>query len=350
MAVKTANIDFGSCSRPVSHPAYMWSLFRWLACSIIIFPIILASAANMMEFFYILDSGGWWKVALDKWECVFSADTGAFYTNLLVVVAFLKYQLELHRVGALCLLLFAKLTHCRFWEQREAARRKCEAQVRNINGNRLGLADEYVWVVVYFTVWMFFCLTCPIITPAFLIFIVCKYLVVIQNFRGSFTAKHDQPELLTCLTTATKQTIFASLFLQINFTLFMMIRQSLNEENSAITASSIFLLLVNLIILIINHRLSWSFPTKLFHHLWKPADQEEDGSCYQDDYENPYMTRDIEYDEDAPAKTTSGWKHLGLVGKKRRQASKYLPRDKIFSRTVGGATQKAIQKAARTLI
>ena len=67
-------------------------------------------------------------------------------------------------------------------------------------------------------------------------------------------------------------------------------------------------------------------------------------------FENPYMTRDIDYDEYAPAKTTSGWKHLGLVGKKRRQAIKYLPRDKIFSHTVGGATQKAIQKAARTLI
>ena len=66
------------------------------------------------------------EIALKKWECVFSAKTGAFFINLLILVSSLRCQLELHRVGDLCILLFSVVKHFRSWEKREAARRKCE--------------------------------------------------------------------------------------------------------------------------------------------------------------------------------------------------------------------------------
>ena len=342
IAVKIATVNFGSCSRTLSHPSYMRSLYGWLVCSTIIFPIILAGAGNMLEFTQSLNSGGW-DVALQKWECVFSADTGAFYINLLLVVASLKCQLELHRLSDWFQIVFTKIKNCSSWEQREAGRRTCEAFLTNRNGIRLALADDYVWVVVYFSVWMFFCLTCPIITPAFLLFMVCKYLVAIQNFRSFYTAKHDQAELVS---TAAKLIICASIFLQLNFTVFMIIRQSLQEEDSTITATAIFLLLVNFVILIINQRLNWSIPIRLFHHSRAPSQpqaddgEEELGVVYQDDYENPFMTKEVGYVDAEPVQKGQSW-----VDKQRRQTQMYLPGDQIASKGATKGVTKGVTKA-----
>ena len=65
----------------------------WLVCSVIIFPIILATTGNILEFSNTPRSGVW-EDAKQKWLCVFSADTGAFYINLLLVVASLRCQME----------------------------------------------------------------------------------------------------------------------------------------------------------------------------------------------------------------------------------------------------------------
>jgi hypothetical protein len=142
----------------------------------------------------------------------------------------------------------------------------------------------------------------------------------------------------------------------------MIIRQSIHEENSTITATAIFLLLVNLVILIIHQRLNWSTPIKLFNNSREPIQPEADdsegseelGVGYEDDYENSFMTKEISDDSSASANNKPAWKKLSWVGrrlqKRRRQADKYLPRDNIFSKTVGGAAQKAVQKAARTLV
>ena len=110
---------------------------------------------------------------------MFTGDAGSFYINLLVVVAFFKYQLELYRVGDWVQIIIAKIKNCRSSERTEAARRKCEAELANRNGTNLALAVDYVWVIIFFTVWMFFCLNFPLITTAFLLFIVSKYLVTV---------------------------------------------------------------------------------------------------------------------------------------------------------------------------
>ena len=193
------------------------------------------------------------NVALERWECVFSADTGAFYINLLIVISFVGCQMELHRFGDLCYLAYARVSNCRVWEKGEAARRKYKDKIGNRNGDRLSLADDYVWTVLYFTICMFFCLTCPVITPAFLIFIVSKYIVVMQNYRCFYTAHHDQPELLT---TAAKLTIFASLFPQLNFTLLMLIKQGMQHSYSGVAPITSFLLFVNLVSWAIAHKLN----------------------------------------------------------------------------------------------
>ena len=145
---------------------------------------------------------------------------------------------------------------------------------------------------------MFFCLSCPVITPAFLIFIVGKYVIAIQNFRCFYTAHHDQPELLT---TAAKLTILASLFPQLNFTLLMFIKQFTDEKyhsGSAVVPMTSFLFLVNLVSWTTAQKLlNWKcFTIKLFSHSNKPADPEanDDSRGYQDNYMNPYIAMNVD--------------------------------------------------------
>ena len=339
MAVKVARVDYGSCSRTLSHANYMGSLYRWLTLSVIIFPIILAHAGNLLEFFISVGSEGL-KFALLKWECVYTASTGAFYINFLIVVAFMKCQLELHRVGDSLRVFWMKLINCRYWERLEAASRNLKKKIANRNGEQTSLADSYVWTVIYFSVWMFFCLTCPVITPAFLIFIICKYLVVVQNFRYYYTATEDQPELIT---TAAKLTIVASIFPQVNFTLLMIIKQWMkeNEEHFEITVMTLFLLAINLILLAMLHKHNWNFPVKLFRYSRKPVDQREYFG-----YENPFLYIDL---NDAELEEGIERMRASWLNQKRRRVSQHLPEDKIFSRTLGNFAQWAVNMVARNL-
>ena len=343
LAVKINTVSYGSCSRTLSHTSYMSSLCGWLICSTIIFPIILAGVGNMLEFSHSLNTEGW-EIVLKKWECVFSADTGSFYINLLVVVAFFKCQLELHRVGDWVQIIIAKIKNCRSWERCEAARRKCEADLTNRNGTNLALAVDYVWVIVFFTVWMFFCLTCPLITTAFLLFIVSKYLVTVQNYRSFYTARHDQPELLI---SAAKLIIFASLFPQLNFALFMNIRQSAQEDDHYIPFLAFFLYFVNVIILITNDRFNWTAPiiligpmtspAQMFHHFQSPSQAQADeelGDASQEDYENPFMTKDVDYKDADPVKTKPTLKNLIFVARNEEHSGMSIIGEQVLSSTI----------------
>ena len=90
--------------------------------------------------------------------------------------------------------------------------------------------------------------------------------------------------------------------------------------------------MVNLVILIINQRLNWSMPiilvgpmtppTHLFHHSQTPSqsqalygESDELGVGYQDYYENPFMAKEVRYEDAAPVNTNPVWKNLIWVAK-----------------------------------
>ena len=77
--------------------------------------------------------------------------------------------------------------------------------------------------------------------PSLLIYIIIKYIVAVQNLSCYYTATEDQPELVT---TAAKLSIVASIFPQVNFTLLMIIKQGMkeNEDHFVITIMTTFLL------------------------------------------------------------------------------------------------------------
>ena len=246
----------------------MNTLYFWLLCSILIFPIIITGgASNLLDFTKELSSGGLdlWR---EKWQCVFAIDTGMFFISLLIAVIGLKNMLQLHRTGDWFGELFNVMLSCRSPAEVIAARESAREKAKSRSGNKLALADEYVWLVLYTTILLFFCTSCPLITAIFILYLVSKHLVDMANWKEYYHAKPDQPELLE---TATKLLLYASLFPQVNTTFFLLARGPETWTNGTFFAA-LALLLVNFLALVLYTIFSFRYPLPLFDH-WQNAEE-----------------------------------------------------------------------------
>ena len=124
-----------------------------------------------MDFGKELNKGGFdlWR---EKWQCVFAIDTGMFFISFLIVVTGLKNMRQLHRtgdwVGELFDVMLSYKSPAEMIDARERAREKAKSR----SGNRLDQADEYVWLVHYTTILLFFCQSSTRITVIFSMFLV----------------------------------------------------------------------------------------------------------------------------------------------------------------------------------
>ena len=261
-SVKLTAVTFGSPSRPQSFCSYMTTLYFWLLLSTLIFPIVITGAAsNLLDFGKELNNGGFdlWR---EKWQCVFAIDTGMFYISLIIVVTGLKNMLQLHRTGDWFGELFDVMLSCKSPAEVIAARERSREKAKSRSGNKLALADEYVWLVLYTTILLFFCTSCPLITVIFILYLVSKYLVDMVNWQKYYHAKPDQPELLE---TAAKLLLFASLFPQFNTTFFLLARGTKAQSNGTFV-TSLVLLLFNSLALLLYRIYSFRRPVPLFDH------------------------------------------------------------------------------------
>lgn len=261
-SVKLTAVTFGSPSRPQSFCSYMTTLYFWLLLSTLIFPIVITGAAsNLLDFGKELNNGGFdlWR---EKWQCVFAIDTGMFYISLIIVVTGLKNMLQLHRTGDWFGELFDVMLSCKSPAEVIAARERSREKAKSRSGNKLALADEYVWLVLYTTILLFFCTSCPLITVIFILYLVSKYLVDMVNWQKYYHAKPDQPELLE---TAAKLLLFASLFPQFNTTFFLLARGTKAQSNGTFV-TSLALLLFNSLALLLYRIYSFRRPVPLFDH------------------------------------------------------------------------------------
>ena len=152
----------------------------------------------------------------------------------------------------------------------------CSAQ--NRSGNKLALADEYVWLVFNTSILLFFCFSCPLITVFFSLYLSTKHIVDLQNWRKFYHAREDQPELLVG---AVKILLLASLWPQINMTAFLMTRGSW-EDGTFYTSCT--LTIANILLLLIYRFYHYNLLIQLFPYLQsEPAVKEEEKeSSYTD--------------------------------------------------------------------
>ncbi|XP_004700002.1 CSC1-like protein 1 [Echinops telfairi] len=105
-------------------------------------------------------------------ECVFLPDQGAFFVNYVIASAFIGNGMELLRLPGLILYTFRMIMA------------KTAADRRNVKQNQAfqyEFGAMYAWMLCIFTVIMAFSITCPIIAPFGLIYILLKHMVDRHN-------------------------------------------------------------------------------------------------------------------------------------------------------------------------
>ncbi|XP_045839220.1 CSC1-like protein 1 isoform X1 [Meles meles] len=110
-------------------------------------------------------------------ECVFLPDQGAFFVNYVIASAFIGNGMELLRLPGLVLYTF------RMFMAKTAAERR---NVKQTQAFQYEFGAMYAWVLCVFTVIMAYSITCPIIAPFGLIYILLKHMVDRHNLYFAY--------------------------------------------------------------------------------------------------------------------------------------------------------------------
>ncbi|XP_047291100.1 mechanosensitive cation channel TMEM63A isoform X2 [Homo sapiens] len=149
----------------------LWS-FSALLPSIVYYSTLLESHWTNLDFFFrwLFDKTS--SEASIRLECVFLPDQGAFFVNYVIASAFIGNGMELLRLPGLILYTFRMIMA------------KTAADRRNVKQNQAfqyEFGAMYAWMLCVFTVIVAYSITCPIIAPFGLIYILLKHMVDRHN-------------------------------------------------------------------------------------------------------------------------------------------------------------------------
>ncbi|MGH0163230.1 UNVERIFIED_CONTAM: hypothetical protein FKN15_063800 [Acipenser sinensis] len=117
-------------------------------------------------------------------RCVFLPDNGAFFVNYVIASAFIGCAMELLRIPGLLLYMI------RLCLARSAAERRI---VKRRQAFEFQFGSAYAWMMCVFTVVMTYSITCPIIVPFGLMYMLLKHLVDRYNMYYAYLpAKLDK--------------------------------------------------------------------------------------------------------------------------------------------------------------
>uniref|UniRef100_A0A8D0CWS4 Transmembrane protein 63C n=1 Tax=Sander lucioperca TaxID=283035 RepID=A0A8D0CWS4_SANLU len=153
----------------------MHKCFFLLVFMVIILPSLGLSSLDL--FFTWLFDVNFLEEKEVKFQCVFLPDNGAFFVNYVITSSLIGTSMELLRIPALTVyavrLCFAKSQAERIHVKRSQA---YEFQ--------FGL--EYAWTMCIFAVSMTYSITCPIITPFGLLYVILKHMVDRYNIYYAY--------------------------------------------------------------------------------------------------------------------------------------------------------------------
>ncbi|XP_058881329.1 CSC1-like protein 1 isoform X2 [Acipenser ruthenus] len=119
-----------------------------------------------------------------RFECVFLPNQGAFFVNYVIASAFIGSGMELLRLPGLLLYTI------RMALARSAAERK---YVKQHQANEVEYGVMYAWMLCVFTVIMAYSITCPVIVPFGLLYMLLKHVVDKHNLYFAYLpAKLDR--------------------------------------------------------------------------------------------------------------------------------------------------------------
>uniref|UniRef100_A0A8C2DQP1 Transmembrane protein 63B n=1 Tax=Cyprinus carpio TaxID=7962 RepID=A0A8C2DQP1_CYPCA len=157
-------------NRTTMHKCYTFLIFM-----VLLLPSLGLSSLDV--FFRWLFDKKFLAEATVRFECVFLPDNGAFFVNYVIASAFIGNAMDLLRIPGLLMYMI------RLCLARSAAERR---NVKRHQAFEFQLGAAYAWMMCVFTVVMTYSITCPIIVPFGLMYMLLKHLVDRYNMYYAY--------------------------------------------------------------------------------------------------------------------------------------------------------------------
>lgn len=228
--VRYSTIFVGHWTRSTENRIMMHKVYTFLTIMVLILPSLGLTSLDVF-FRWLFD-----KKFLDKgkirFECVFLPDQGAFFVNYVIAAAFIGNAMALLRLPSLLLYTFRMLV------ARSAAERNLVKQ-REAYPFEFGL--NYAWLLCIFTVVTAYSITCPIIVPFGLIYLLLRHMVDRYNLYYAYLPTQLSQRLHTA---AVKQAATAPIICLLWLLFFSVIRGGLTAPTSIFTLVVVLLTIV----------------------------------------------------------------------------------------------------------
>ncbi|XP_060922430.1 CSC1-like protein 2 [Limanda limanda] len=157
-------------NRTTMHKCYTFLIFM-----VLLLPSLGLSSLDV--FFRWLFDRKFLADAKVRFECVFLPDNGAFFVNYVIASAFIGNAMDLLRIPGLLMYMI------RLCLARSAADRR---NVKRHQAYEFQFGVAYAWMMNVFTVVMAYSITCPIIVPFGLMYMLLKHLVDRYNMYYAY--------------------------------------------------------------------------------------------------------------------------------------------------------------------
>ncbi|XP_028326726.1 CSC1-like protein 2 isoform X2 [Gouania willdenowi] len=157
-------------NRTTMHKCYTFLIFM-----VLLLPSLGLSSLDV--FFRWLFDKKFLADAKIRFECVFLPDNGAFFVNYVIASAFIGNAMDLLRIPGLLMYMI------RLCLARSAADRR---NVKRHQAYEFQFGAAYAWMMNVFTVVMAYSITCPIIVPFGLMYMLLKHLVDRYNMYYAY--------------------------------------------------------------------------------------------------------------------------------------------------------------------
>ncbi|KAF5900377.1 CSC1-like protein 2 isoform X1, partial [Clarias magur] len=240
-------------NRTTMHKCYTFLIFM-----VLLLPSLGLSSLDVF-FRWLFD-----KTFLDnakvRFECVFLPDNGAFFVNYVIASAFIGNAMDLLRIPGLLMYMI------RLCLARSAAERR---NVKKHQAYEFQFGAAYAWLMNVFTVVMTYSITCPIIVPFGLMYMLLKHLVDRYNMYYAYLPSKLDKKIHSG---AVNQVVAAPILCLFWLLFFSTVRTGFLAATSMFT----FVVLIITIIVCVSHVVFGHFKY-LSAHNYKIDSQEVDG-------------------------------------------------------------------------
>uniref|UniRef100_UPI00398ED7CA CSC1-like protein 2 n=1 Tax=Pristiophorus japonicus TaxID=55135 RepID=UPI00398ED7CA len=222
----------GHWTRSAENRIIMHKLYSFLIIMVLILPSLGLTSIDV--FFRWLFDKSFLERAKVRFECVFLPDQGAFFVNYIIASAFIGNSMALLRLPNLLQYTIRMLM------AKSAAERKIVTQQQAFE---FEFGVNYAWMLCIFTVVVAYSITCPIIVPFGLIYILLKHLVDRYNLYYAYLPAQLNEQMHASVV---KQALAAPIICLFWLLFFSVLRGGL------LASTSIFTLIVLVLTIIIG--------------------------------------------------------------------------------------------------